>query len=450
MLALPLWERQVAIARAVTEHDRVAVRSGHKIGKSDSAAALALWWVSDPIQRPGARVVMTSSSARQVKSILWKAVKRLYKNARQRGFPLGGVLHKNPDNGLQYEDGREIIGFSTKEPEKFAGYSGKWLLFILDEGSGIAQEIYDAIEGNRAGGARLLVLSNPTKTSGEFFEAFNSKAHLYHCIIVSSLDTPNATSGIELIPGLATLAWCKEKLLEWGADDPRYQVRVLGNFPGQASNSVVSLSLTEAAFKRWVFTVASKARELLYVGVDPAREGDDETAIYFRRGLWGLEVKTLRKGDSIDTAGEILKEIKSRARLGERPRVNVDVVGIGAGIYDELKRDESIEVFGISGSSRPTEKGYVNLRDQLWFGVEKWFKAGGSLPFDGKLKADLLAPTYSFQTKDLLKVELKKDIKKRLKRSPDRGDALALSLYEAPSTIVLSESAYEGLPQSRM
>src|ERR1051325_3357974 len=77
-LGIKPWSKQVEIMRAVAEHPRVAVRSGHKCGKTTSAAAIALWWLST---RSRATVVLTSSGGRQVSEILWPEVRRLYKNA---------------------------------------------------------------------------------------------------------------------------------------------------------------------------------------------------------------------------------------------------------------------------------------------------------------------------------------------------------------------------------
>jgi hypothetical protein len=244
-LGIACWGRQAELLRAVAAHRRVAVKSGHKVGKSTSAVILALWRVCT---RPRARVIMTSSSGRQVRAILWKELRRVYHGAR---YKIGGKLHKVPDAGLQFDDGREIVGFATKEPEKMAGFSGPDILFIVDEASGVPELIFDAIEGNRAGGASIVLFSNPTQTSGTFYEAFTRKRHLWHTLTVSSEETPNVEQGTIVVPGLASLEWIEEKRLDWGVESPIYQVRVLGNFPLQGSNAVVNLALVEASQRRW-------------------------------------------------------------------------------------------------------------------------------------------------------------------------------------------------------
>ncbi len=115
------------------------------------------------------------------------------------------------DAGLQMADGREIVGFSTDSPERMSGISGANLLFILDEASGIPEPIFEAVEGNRAGGAKVIMFSNPTSTSGTFYEAFHRKRNFWHTIHISAEESPNVTGGQISIPGLATAEWVEEK-----------------------------------------------------------------------------------------------------------------------------------------------------------------------------------------------------------------------------------------------
>lgn len=430
VLGLRLWSRQEEILRAAFEHPRVAVRSGHKIGKSTSAAVLALWFASDPEQRPGARVVMTSSSARQVRTILWRELRRLYRPAKER---LGGELHKVPDAGLVWDDGREILGFSTDEPEKMAGVSGAHVLFIVDEASGVPEEIFEAIEGNRAGGARLVLFSNPTRTSGAFFDAFNSKRQFWRGLKVSSEEAAAVTPPI---PGLATQAWITEKAEEWGRESPIFAVRCRGDFPEQGECAVIALAAIEAARAR------RDARETaangsLDVGVDVARFGDDETVVALRRGTHAFPLRTIVNGDGPDTAGRVLEVVSQSLRGDESVQIKVDVIGVGASVFDALRRTvpKGVEVVAVNVAENATSRGpdgeekYARLRDQLWFALRDWLRDGGELPDDGKLEVELLAPEYAFDARGRYVVESKDETKRKLGRSPDRADALALSIF---------------------
>lgn len=437
----------------------MAVRSGHKIGKSTTVAILALWWASDPEARPAARVILTAPTGRQVRSILWREVKRLYRRARERGKDLGGDLHKDPNNGVQWEDGREIVGFSTDEPEKMAGFSGAHLLFLVDEASGVLEEIYEAVEGNRAGGAKIVLFGNPTQTSGEFYDAFGAKAEFYGpeneaLFTISSEDTPNVREGRDVIPGLATRAWVEEKKEEWGEDDPRYRVRVKGEPPNEGLRNVLGEALVRAAMTR----VAPESGALRG-GLDPAREGDDDSSLCLGRGLRTYPLVKLPKGDGPTVGAFALAEIKRLRRPGEIVRLNVDAIGLGTSPLDWLRRCDAaqegwLKVIPVNSASKPPpgdpQKEYANLRAFMSFAVKDHLLAGGSLPNDPRLKAELVAPEYSFDTQNRILVQKKEDVKKRLGgRSPDRADALALRVYEAPDISALVRVMKQTRPPAR-
>jgi phage terminase large subunit len=434
-LGVTPWSRQAEIIRSLLVHKRVAVRSGHKVSKSNSAACIALWWVC---HFPNSRVIMTAPTDRQLNDILWGEIKRLYRSAK---IPIGGKLFARASHGLRFDDGRQIIGFATKQPERFAGYSGPHMLFIIDEGSGVDEQIYEVIEGNRAGGASLIVFSNPTRTSGTFYEAFRNREG-WHLIHVSSLESPNMT-GEAQISGLANADWVEEKKKDWGENSSRFQIRVLGNFAHQAENCVIGMEMVDEATDRWKTTENLWKEYPLEIGVDVARFGDDETVIQPVRGKWAYEPIVLHHQDVVAVANAV-RQVAIELRHGlEVPDVRVDVIGVGAGVADVLRTFEEVRVYDVNVAEVPTvepepgDPSYERLRDQLWFGIRAWLKDGGCLPDDPKLHGELLAPTYKFTIAGKLKVEPKDELKKekRLKRSPDRADALALAVYKAPATI---------------
>lgn len=401
------------------------MRSGHKVGKSVIAAVLSLWWVNT---QPRGRVILTSASGRQVKNILWRELKTIGRRASPR---LPGVIHEVPDAGYKLDDGREVLGFSTDTPERMAGESGDQLLFLIDEASGVPEEIFEAIEGNRAGGARVAMFSNPTQTSGTFFEAFHSKRAFWHTVHVSSEEAAEVDPPI---PGLATKTWIAEKLEEWGEDSPLYQVRARGNFPGQADNAVVSLARLTTAIERFDDDVQPMPSRL-EVGVDVARYGDDDSVIVARRGGRAWIARVVHGFDTVEVAGAVLAVVRDQRRDDdlEPPRLKVDVIGVGAGVADQLRQHEDVEVVDINVAENATSDGYHRLRDQIWFATSSWLESG-ALKSDAQLEAELVCPTYRFDAQGRQQVESKDEIKRKLKRSPDRADGLGLAVYEPPSS----------------
>jgi hypothetical protein len=422
VLGVTLWDRQEEILRAAAEADRFAVRSGHKVGKSTSAVCIALWFVCT---RERARVILTAPTHRQIRSILWKELKRIYNCSLE---DLGGQLNEMPENGLQFPDGREVVGFFTTEPEKMAGISGPAVMFIIDEASGYPVDIYEAIEGNRAGGAQLGMFSNPTMLSGFFYEAFHEKRNLWRTLHVDSAEA--AKTGI---PGLATEAWLAEKLDEWGEDSPLYQVRARGNFPVLEENTIISLGAIEKAKRDWHDALEDQPLE---VGVDVARYGDDNSVICPRRGFKVFHLTKFR-GDGPQVAGKVMEVVRNRrVSIHEKVKVKVDIIGVGASVYDHLKPfHEAGEIVLIAVNvaevavGEKNQKEYASLRTQLWFDLAKWFRDGGTIPADGELEGELIAHKYKFDRKGRREVISKDDVKKIIKRSPDKADALALAVF---------------------
>jgi hypothetical protein len=279
------------------------------------------------------------------------------------------------------------------------------------------------------------MFSNPTRTSGTYFAAFHEKREFWKSIHISSEESPNVKAGRRVVPGLAMREYVEEKKREWGEDSPLYAVRIRGDFPAQGERSVVSLASLEAARKRHDEheDVGDGPLEL---GVDPARFGDDEFVIAARRGRRLLPLRAFTQLDGPNGAGKVLEFVRDERRTGEKPRVKIDVIGIGASVYDCLKHSDEVEAVAVNvamspTSTEPNEPEYALLRDQLWFAVRSWLK-DAAIPEDGKLESDLVAPQYGYDARGRIKVEGKAEIKKRLGRSPDRADAVCLAVYAPP------------------
>jgi hypothetical protein len=147
-----------------------------------------------------------------------------------------------------------------------------------------------------------------------------------------------------------------------------------------------------------------------------------------RRGQKVLALEPLPKGDGPQTAAFCVNACKKYMAPGQvKMRVKVDVIGIGSSAYDALRRTKDVEAIAVdvSRASDDVEK-YSNLRSQIYFGVGDFCHEGGALPPDPALRAELLAHTYVYDAQGRQKVVSKDDVKKKLERSPDRSDAVAV------------------------
>jgi len=442
VLSLDPWSRQCEIAEATDAHQIVMVPSGQKTGKSTIAMAIALWWVCT---RKRGLVVCTSGNGQQVRSILWREMTKLV-NGSRLDRALGATLNTLPSNGFNLPDGRQILGFTADEKEKMAGYSGDELLFIVDESSGIADDIWEAIRGNLMGGAHALCISNPTRTTGWFYERCTTMKDRQPVIRIDSRETPNYINDNSEFPGLATRAAVAELEQETGGEgNVVFDVRVRGLFPAQAANSVVSAAAVEIAIGRWAQARPDWTYPIV-VGVDVARFGDDDSVLQAVVGPYAFHPVVFHGLDTREVAGEARKYALGLAAQREAemiaegtrfdvesPYVHVDVNGVGAGVVDNIDR-AGLNVRGIGASERATrDDKFINRRAELWLDIPEWLKVG-AMPPCPRRDVELLAPTYSFGERNRLKVESKDDIKKKIKRSPDHADALALAVTRVVSS----------------
>lgn len=464
VLGVEPWEKQVEIIEAIRDHPRVAVKAGRKISKSHTAAGAALWYFCT---FPDAQVIMSSVTARQVDDILWRELsmmrarsgrclscKKADPSGRKIPAPcphsalIDGELHKLARSGLGSEDFRVIKGYTAKQREALQGTSGTNLLYIVDEASGVDDAIFEAIEGNAAGGARLVLFGNPTKTSGTFYEAFTSKKEFWHGITVSSEETPNAISGENLIPGLATFDWIERMKAMHGEDSPFYLVHVRGEFAIGEDGKIFSIHKIQMGQERWK-DAKGKGEGRLFIGLDPAGASGtgDEIVFTVRRGLV-CERQYVFRGLTIEEHRvHLLSILRTHTEDGEVPVVVLDREGnIGAEVMGNLRsylaiNPRAFELVTVRASSVSTidPLNFHLMRDGLVHNLDVWLREGGAIPEDHKLEQELHIFEYISGPRGRAKVTKKDAIRKELGRSPDRFDSLALACYE-PSRV------REGLP----
>lgn len=435
---LRLWEShdgsdsQADIARAVPTNRRITVRSGHKTGKSCLAAVIALWFYVCL----NARVILTAPTYKQIDDVVWRDIDRFYRSAR---MPLGGRIYDSPFKGIQHPNGAQIIGRTADDPESFSGISWPTVVYLVDEASGVDPKIFEAIAGNRAGGAWLILFSNPTQPVGEFFDSHHEKASLYRTFHIRSQYVAEHINPHGEIPGLATPEWVKEMGQEWGVGSPVHDVRVEGNFAAKGAANVLALTDVKNAMDIWTPQPPRDViRMPLKVGVDVARFGDDSNVAFGKRGRYAYQPMVLQDGDGPMVAQAVASYTRSLMNVAEgrrpgspKPEVNVESIGVGASAYDSLARIKWLTAHEVNVAEKADQyDDYANLRSQLYFQLGAWIEAGGMIPPDPQLRAELLAPRYGFDRRRRLQVELKKLIKARLGRSPDKADALTMCAYE--------------------
>lgn len=398
-----------------TDDPRHSVRSGHGTGKTTVIAILALWFV---LCHYDAKCVVTASSQDQLRDGAWSELRKWW-----------GVLPLPLKEQLDISEERAALkaapemGFvvrrtaSKSNPEALQGIHAKHVLYLIDEASGIADIIFEVAAGSLStAGAMACLFSNPTRTSGFFHGTQTKLRHKWRCRRVSSADVPRARGHIDDI------------IEAYGKDSNKYRIRVLGEFPTADEDTVIALSLVEAARGRQV-----EARDVRPVwGVDVGRFGDDASALAKRKGNVLLEPVTEWLGkDTMQLVGLIIAEW-DRTPVEERPAaIMVDVIGIGAGVVDRLLEQE-LPARGINvAESAANDSKYFRLRDELWFKGKEWFAARDcTIPADEKLVSELTTPTFDYHSNGSYVVESKKLMRRRNLPSPNKADAFLLTFAQ--------------------
>ena len=202
-LGVSLWWKQEDVLDAVMRERRVAVKSGNGLGKDFTAAVAVLWYLHchDP-----AIVLSTAPTFRQVRHVLWRQIHRLHRGAAET---LGGTLL---DTRWELAEDRYALGLSADGADQFQGFHCRNVLVVVDEAEGVDEEIYEAIDSVMTSeNPTLLLIGNPTSTSGPFHRAFHQESGIYRTITISALDSPNVATGRIEIPGLTTAEWVEER-----------------------------------------------------------------------------------------------------------------------------------------------------------------------------------------------------------------------------------------------
>jgi hypothetical protein len=403
-----LWDKEKEILLSIRDNTTTAVRSCHASGKSYTAARIVVWWL---LANENSVVITTAPTFRQVKEILWREI---------RGCVLGKGLFDPKcvlETAINISSNWFALGLSSDRSDQFQGFHSPHLLVIVDEASGVSPEIYEAIDGLAP--ERTLLIGNPLKNTGRFADSFRfpnvKKIH------ISALQTPNILAGQRVIPGLITNEDIEKMKLYYGEDSDVFRVRALGEFPLQDSDSIIGVDEVSQAIQREVVPLAQWEKKM---GVDPARFGDDRTVIVIRQMEKVIRKDIFNSLDTMQIAGNVLRIAKEERVHAQN--INVDEVGIGAGIVDRL-REQGWRVNGVNvGTKANDDEHYFNLRAELYADkVKNWLKTG-SLTNDEDWY-ELANIKYKFDSSGRLQLEKKEDMKKRGLPSPDVADALMLT-----------------------
>ncbi len=410
-----LWQGDLLedVATAKKEGKRrFSIKSGHGTGKSTTEAWLILWFV---LFHRDLKVPVTANSQDQLRDILWAEIAKWH-----RELPpfLKDMVEVSAERVFVKADPEGAFAVARtarpEKPEALQGFHAGTLAFFIDEASGVEDVIFETAGGSLSSEhSWVFMFANPTRPSGYFYNSHNKNRSTWRCYTIpcsaSSRVSPN---------------YPMEMAHEYGEGSNVFRIRVQGEFPLSDDNSVISLGMVEPSIGREVSP--SGVSEVW--GLDVARFGDDTTALAKRFGNTLCEpIKEWKKLDLMQICGLVVSEFRLAKR---RPAsINVDVIGLGAGVVDRLN-ELGLPVRGVNVAESPAVDGhlYMRQRDELWFRAKEWFETRAvSIPRDDGLIEELIGPTYKIESSGKLKVESKDDMKKRGVKSPNKADAFCLT-----------------------
>ena len=416
---------------------RVAVASGHGIGKTAITAWLVNWIMST---RPMAKGIVTANTAEQLSSKTWaEIVKWGRKSITASWFDFSTGKGSMKMKHKEHPEGWVTTALTCREEnsEAFAGLhaADSTPFYLFDEASAIPTAISHVAEGGLTDGEPMFFkFGNPTRNSGDFHEIFHGEVAKRW--IRRQIDSRNVK--------ITNKSQIQQWIDDYGVDSDFVKVRVRGVFPSMSVKQFISTDDVDAATQRVLrdeqFDFAPKI-----LTCDPAWEGDDELIIGLRQGLHFTVLLALAKNDNDIHVANILANFEDEHQADA---VFIDA-GYGTGIVSAGKTlGRNWRLVWFAGES--TDKGCLNKRAEMWKLMRDWLKAGGAIdPNDHDLRRDLISPETVPRLDGKIQLESKQDMKRRKVASPNRGDALALSFAFPVNKAVRSSPMAANRAQSR-
>lgn len=395
---------------------RIAVSSGHGIGKSALVAMVIDWAISTC---KDTKIIVTANTGTQLSTKTVPETAKWFRSSiNAHWWEVNATSVKV--RGLHDTSGKiwrcDFIPWSDSNTEAFAGLhnEGKRIVLIFDEASAIMDKLWEVAEGAMTDENTEIIwlaFGNPTQNTGRFRECFGRFKHRWKTFQIDSRKVEGTN---------------KEQIDKWvqdyGEDSDFVRVRVRGEFPRAGSSQFIdSESIARCrSHKAEGFELFPRV-----LGVDVARFGDDQTVIFLRQGRKATCLAKYRGKDTAQVTAHVIdfmNEYSVDATV-------VDSDGIGNTVYDQLKfQGFGKRLFEFHGGKPANNStAYFNRRAEVWGLLRDALKATMEIPDEPELEADLTGPQYGFSAQQQVQLERKEDMKKRGLSSPDMGDALAMT-----------------------
>jgi phage terminase large subunit len=429
------WQQDFLNAVASGER-KISIRSGHGVGKSTTASWAMLWFL---LTRYPVKVVVTAPTSAQLYDALFAELKRWVKELPQ---PIQELLDVKQERiELKASATEAFISARTsraEQPEALQGVHSDNVMLVADEASGVPEAVFEAAAGSMSGhNALTILLGNPVRSSGFFFETHNRLKDEWWTRRVSCLDSTRVSK-----------EYVQDMKSRYGEESNAYRIRVLGEFPRSDDDTIIPMELLESAKHR--DTRAYEDAPIVW-GLDVARFGSDSSVLCKRQSNVVQTLERWRNLDLMQLTGAVVAQYEACDHKNRPAEILVDSIGLGAGVVDRL-RELKLPCRGINVSESPAMGGtYLNLRAELWHKAKAWLeKRDCKIPNNEDLIGELATVRYTFTSNGKIKIESKDDIRRRGLKSPDMADAFVLTFASDAATISWGSNNSWGKPIKRL
>lgn len=437
-MKLDRWQRRFVESFLVNERTVAIASKG--VGKTKLLAGCALYMLT-LYHEP--KIAVMSVTKDHLRDNLWAEMVKFIEKSPilKASLSYSATRIEVKGNPIAFISARSIPKGANEEEMKgaLAGLHANVVGFFVDEAGSLPDSIFDTadailanenLDPNIPKFARILVCANAERPKGLFYRIYNSKrsgnpsaeAKQWEMINISS--DPQDPNRAERV----SKEWAQQVIDKYGGrEHPVVKINILGVYPDTSEELLLAEWEIDEAMKR-SYEDAHVNHMEPSIGVDVSRGGDD-TIIATRRGLKGypfVKVDPSADGPAVGRA------VKREAFARKVMKVKVDGTGgYGLSVIDYLKADGQLTVISVIYNKTATRPdSFSNIRTEMYVRLRDWVRNGGALPSDPMLKEDLLTPKLNIRG-SRFELEPKEEIRKRLGRSPDRGDAFAQTFVDS-------------------
>lgn len=411
-----ITDDQRILAEGLVDKHFVSAKSGTTTGKTTCAATTGLWFLTT---HPESKIPCTAPTGHQLEDLLFAEmeawIRRIqFDTIRKSIKVIKGKIYI--DGYRDWYIAARTIPRDSKDKlgDVLAGFHAPHLLFIIDESSGVPDSVFKGIEGSMIQkNVYCLLVGNPTRNSGYFYDTHNKNKDQWFTVTLSSLRSP-----------FVDQSWIARMKDLHGEDSDFYRTKILGEFPRGGATCLFTYDAINEAIERWHNYDLSTLSGRKVAGLDPAGGKHDYSVLTFRQNDYIFEPIRIKHSDTNDL---VVKAQKLCRGAGVR-ELYVDYNGLGIGVYDQLKRKPGFRTFKVVGNARANDpEAYRNLRSELYHELSSSFDLI-ALPDHDRYIQELPEITVIEDSRPAQIVD-KPYLKNRLGFSPDYADSLIYSTF---------------------